>query len=288
MTNRLRVALLALACALAADTVLAQDVLKRIATRKQVNVGYSVDSPPFSFVAKGRPTGYSIDLCVHVVERLAGETGQANLAIQVLPVEQDQLPRLVRTGAVDLMCGGVSDTPQRRQTMSFSAPIYLSAVKLLVRSDGPKAASDLKGGTVAVLGRTTAESAVNQLNEQRGLSLKVARVVSAEAAISRMRLRHADAWARDEVLLLGTLAREGDGSSFKLLHDVLSSEVIALAMPRDADMQRIVNEALAELVRSGRLDALYEQWFMQPNAASAAGLKVPMSPALRAEFDRLR
>lgn len=288
MTNLLRMTLVALACALGGGAVLAQDVLKRIAARKQVNVGYSVDSAPFSFVAQGRPTGYSIDLCVHVLERLGREVGQPNLAIQVLPVEQDQLPRLVRTGAVDLVCGGVSDTPQRRQSMSFSAPIYLSAVKLLVRSDGPKAATDLKGATVAVLGRTTAEAAVSQLSEQRGLALKVARVVSAEAALSRMRLRHADAWARDEVLLLGTLAREGDAASFTLLHDVLSSEVIALAMPRDAEMQRVVNEALADVVRSGRIDALYEQWFVQPNTASAAGLKLPMSPALRAEFDRLR
>ena len=274
---------------LASTDALGQDVLKRIAGARQVNVGYAENAAPFSFLHQGQPAGYSVELCMEVVERIKQETGQPDLRMRLLPVDQDQLPRLVGSGGVDLMCAGVSDTPQRRRTMSFSSPIFLSAVKLLVRAgDGPRAVSELRGGTVAELGRTTAESAVQQLSTQRGLAIKTARVVSTDAALSQMRLKQADAWARDEVLLLGAVAREPDAQKFTLLHDVLSSEVIAIAMPRDDRLQRIVNEALAQAVRSGRVETLYEQWFVQPNKASPAGLKIPLSPGLKAEFDRLR
>ncbi|NML46819.1 amino acid ABC transporter substrate-binding protein [Ramlibacter sp. G-1-2-2] len=280
-----------LACALVCTCLplAAQDVLKRIAARQQVNLGYAENAAPFSFRTAGGPSGYAVELCVAVVERLKRELGVQQLPVRFVPVDQDSVARLVAANSVDLLCAGVSDTPARRVTMAFSSPIFFSSVKLLVRSeDGPQSLQALKGRTVALLGRTTAEAAVNAINKQQGLGLQVAPVVSPEAALSQLRLHQADAWARDEVLLLGALARESDARKFTLLPDTLSTETIALAMPQDAQLQRVANEALAELARSGRLEAIYERWFVQPNPAAAAGLKFPLSPQLKAEFARAR
>ena len=267
-----------------------EGALKRIADRQQVNVGYSEDAPPFSFKdAKGQPVGYSLDLCMEIVARLKQEIGQPQLRVKLLPVPPDQLPRLVGSGGVDLMCAGVSDTPGRRKTMAFSTPIFLSSVKLMVPAQGgARAATDLKGQAVAVLGRTTAEAAVQQFSKDRGLSLRLSRVVSPDAALSQLRLGQAGAWARDEILHLGTLAREADRAKFTLLGESLSTEVIAIALPRDAGLQRVVDQGLALAVRGGKVDAAYNRWFVQPHAGAPGGLKLALSPALKAEFDRLR
>lgn len=287
--RRAACALLALALAGGAGTAGAQAVLKRIADRRQVTIAYTESAAPFSFLRDGKPAGYAVDLCLDVAERLKRETGQPGLRLNFVPVEQDTLARLMKAGSVDLLCGGISDTPGRRNTMAFSAPIYLSAVKLLVRADdGPRSLDALKGKTVAVIGRTTAEDAIDGLNKQRGLAVRAARVVSPEAALSQLRLKQADAWARDEVLILGALGREADAQKFTVLPEALSKEVIAIAMPQDELLRKVVNESLAESARSGRLEAIYEKWFVQPNAASTAGLKMPLSPELKAEFDRLR
>ncbi|MCG2592727.1 amino acid ABC transporter substrate-binding protein [Ramlibacter sp. XY19] len=280
--------LLVLALAASAGSAGAQAVLKRIADRQQVTIGYTETAAPFSFLEAGKPVGYAVDLCADVAQRLRGVLGQAALRSRFVPVDQDNVARLLRAGSVDLLCGGISDTPQRRQSMDFSAPIYLSAVKLLVRADGPQSLDAMKGRTVAVIGRTTAEDAIADANRQRALQLKAARVVSPEAALSQLRLKQADAWARDEVLIAGSLGRETDAGQFALLPEPLSKEVIAIAMPRDEQLRKVVNEALADAVRSGRLEALHDKWFVQPNSASAAGLKRPLSPELKAEFDRLR
>jgi glutamate/aspartate transport system substrate-binding protein len=147
---------LLLACACAWPQV--PDVLKRIQDRGQVNVGFSEEAPPFSLrVEGGAPIGYSIDLCAAVVERIKQATGRSELRVKYLPVPTDQLLRIVGSGGVDLMCAGTSDTPERRVSMAFSQPIFISSVKLLVRADsGIRGAADLQGKSVAVLGRTTA------------------------------------------------------------------------------------------------------------------------------------
>lgn len=276
-----------LACA--AASAWSQDALRRIQQRQQVNIGYAENAAPFSFRSGGRPAGYSVELCGTIAAHLKRELGQPDLRVSYVSVDQDAVLRLLRGSSLDLLCAGVSDTPERRNVMAFSAPIFLSSVKLLVRAeDGPRSVGALKGRSVAVIGRTTAETVMNDLNKQQGLGIEVSRVVSPDAALSQVRLRQSDAWARDEVLLLSALGRQPDAQKFSILQDGLSQEVIAIAMPRDVELQRIVNGALAEVVRSGQMEALYEKWFVQPHAASPKGLKIPLSPQLKAEFERLR
>ncbi|MEP6791181.1 MAG: transporter substrate-binding domain-containing protein, partial [Ramlibacter sp.] len=101
----------------------AQDALKRIAEHGQVNVGYSEDAPPFSFKdSKGAPSGYSLDFCMAIVNLLRERTKNPNLRLNLVPVSTDQLPRLMGSRGIDLMCAGVSDTKARRSTMDFSSP----------------------------------------------------------------------------------------------------------------------------------------------------------------------
>ncbi len=288
MSKNLRIAVLSLASLLAAGTALAQDMLDRIARDGQLTLGYSETSPPFSFLHEGAPAGYSVDLCRGIAERIKQATQQPQLRVTFVPVDPDQVPRVVGSGSVHIMCAAISDTPLRRRTMAFSTPIFLTSVKLLVRADGPRAVGELKGKTVAVFGRTTAEGEVAHLSRARNLYLKMSRVVSSEAALSQLRLKQADAWARDEVLLLGAVAREADAGQFRLLDDVLSTESIALAMPVDTKLAGLVDGALGQEVRSGQAEALYDKWFVQPNPASTRGLNLPLSPALKKEFDRQR
>jgi glutamate/aspartate transport system substrate-binding protein len=289
MNSVVRIGLLIAACALTPALASAQDVLQRIANRKQINVGYSENSPPFSLVSGGRPTGYSIDLCNDVADAIQRKLGLSSLRVNMQPVSQDQLTRVVGSGSVDLMCASVSDTPERRMTMNFSTPVFFAAVKMLVLANGgPRGLADLKGGTVTVLGRTTAEAAVQHASVQQGLDIKLSRVVSTEAALGQLRLKQSQAWARDELLLLGAVAKESDRTQFTQLPVVLATEPIAIAMPRDEQLQRAVNEALAQSVKIGRLQAHYDKWFVLPNVASPAGFNMPLSNELKAELDKVR
>ncbi len=224
-----------------------------------------------------------------MAERVKQETGQPDLRVKFLPVPTDQMVRIVRSSGVDLMCAGTSDTVERRASMAFSQPIFISSVKMMVRNkDGYKDAADIKGKPIAVLGRTTAESAVLAFSKQKKLDLEISRAVGADAALGKLRLGHVAAWARDEVLLRGIHQRQPDAADFTILPNAMSSEVIAIAYPSDAGLQRVVDQTLAGLARDGRLEALYQQWFVKPNPASQKGLNLPLSTELKEVFDRQR
>jgi len=267
------------------------DALKRIADRGQINIGFNEEAPPFSMraVGTGDPIGYSIDLCVAIAERIKQEAGLPELRVKFLPVPTDQMVRIVRSAGVDLMCAGTSDTVERRASMAFSQPIFISSVKMMVRlKDGYKDAADISGKPIAVLGRTTAEPAVLAFSKQKKLDLEISRAVSADAALGKLRLGHVAAWARDEVLLRGIAQRQPDADDFRILPTPMSSEVIAIAFPSDPGLQRVVDQTLAGLARDGRLDALYQQWFVKPNPVSHKGLNLKLSNDLKEVFERQR
>jgi glutamate/aspartate transport system substrate-binding protein len=268
----------------------AGDAMDRILRRDQIIVGYRDDSPPFSFVVDGRPMGYSIDLCMGIVERIRAELGKPQLPFRLVPVPSDQMIRVVSTGGVDLLCAGTSDTEERRASIAFSTPIFITAAKFMVRArDGITAAKQLQGQTVAVVARTTAEGATQAYSQKNGLALKVSPALNPDAAIGQLVLGHAKAYLRDEVMLLNQRALQKQPADYIVLPEEVSEEVNAIALPKgDPLLQKAVDQGLALQVRSGRAAALYEQWFVKPHAGSAEGLKLPMPAPLKAEFDRLR
>jgi len=71
---------MALAVTCIAQAQSAPDTLARIRAARQIDVAYSIDSPPFSFTGEGkRPTGYSIDLCQRVIAHLGRVAGVPDL-----------------------------------------------------------------------------------------------------------------------------------------------------------------------------------------------------------------
>ncbi|WP_186510971.1 amino acid ABC transporter substrate-binding protein [Caenimonas sedimenti] len=286
----------ALRCALAAMLAApllaaAGDVMDRIARRDEIIIGHRTESPPFAFLdAAGQPIGYSIDLCRGIAERIRAELGKPRLPIRFVPVPSDQMVRIVSAGNVDLLCAGTSDTEERRQTMAFSIPIFVTNAKFLVRlKDSIGSAKQLKGQSVAVLGRTTAESAVPAYSERTGLDLQISRALTAEAAIGQLDLGQVKAYARDEVLLLSQLAQLKNERDYGVLQDVISTEINAIALPKgDALLQKAVDQGIALMVRSGQAEALYKKWFIDPHVGAPAGLRLRMPAELKEWFDRLR
>ena len=58
----------------------APDTLAKIKAAKAINVAFSGDSIPFSFVESGmQPSGYSIDLCKRVIAQIGNAAGVPEL-----------------------------------------------------------------------------------------------------------------------------------------------------------------------------------------------------------------
>lgn len=288
----LRYALMASTCAIAllgaSSTAWAQTTQARISAKEQINIGYRADAAPFSFEPRpGEAAGYMVDLCRKIADQASAQAPNPP-RVNLVPVPVDQINRYLQAGTVDLFCSATTVTAERRKSMDFSAPVFISSIRLLVRqSDGIERLDQLAGKPVVVIGRTTADTALAQRSP--AMKWEVTRALNPDAALSQLQMGWAQAYARDDVLLQAQIAQTDNAGQYKLLPDALSREEIAIAFGRnDAGWRTLVNDVITGLVRSGEMQTLYDRWFIQPTTVHPRGLNLPMSAELKTALDRLR
>jgi glutamate/aspartate transport system substrate-binding protein len=288
-------ALLACGGARAQDGVLS-GTLKTIHDRGSILIGYRDSAPPFSFLNPGRqPIGFSLDLCHGIAEDVArllnsdlleadAPAWQTGVRIVFVPVTAgERLPKIV-AGAIDLECGSTTANAERAVSVAFSPIFFLAGTKLLVPLvDGRPAVSSYRGlaGHVVVVGAGTTNAAVvNRLATTVSPPIAVTEVGGLDAAYDMLAAGKADAFASDDILLSGFVARHSSGTRFGVAGDYLSFEPYAIGFRRDdAAFADLVRDSFARMASEGMLNRLYTRWLMDrlPNGDT---LNVPISPAL--------
>lgn len=290
-------ALLCLSLALVGALVLpasraeAQTTAETVRKRGQLVVGFRESAFPFSGSGgDARPIGYSIEVCRLIADRLLPTVGLAPSAVRYVTVPVDQIERYMQSDTIDMLCSATSDTPERRKIMSFSAPIYIASLRVLVRKqDGIASLQALSGKSVVVVDKTTAEGTLTRLNASNKLGLTVSRAVSAEAALGQLEMGWVAGYARDDVLLMSQLASNKNANAYRKLDDTLATESIAVALKRDDQaLVRLANAAIGEAHRSGQLGQIYERWFVKAAPPSNRALNIPMSTELAASLAKLK
>jgi len=124
---------LAFACALPAGA----QTLDRIKETAFIKMGYLDDARPFSFAgAGGKASGYTIELCRHIVEELKKELGLPNLLSEFAPVAVDLRMFAIDKARVDLLCSPTSVTMAKRKEVSFSIPVFAGGVRAVMLTSG--------------------------------------------------------------------------------------------------------------------------------------------------------
>ena len=83
----------------------------------------------------------------------------------------DGLPPALTSGKIDAIIAGMSPTPDRRKTIDFSNPYYISNLTMVVRKDSKyakaKSIADFKGAKITAQLSTYHYQAINQRRCQR-------------------------------------------------------------------------------------------------------------------------
>lgn len=257
---------IALAALLAAGAVHAQAVdgrLKKILDTKTISIAYRADAAPFSFLDEQKqPTGYSVDLCKEIVRSIEAENG-AKLATRWVPVTIQNRFDAVASGEADMECSSSTVTLSRMKQVDFSSLIFVESTGIIVRSaSGARSLDDLKGKSIAVVADTTNARAVDDQLARRGLSARVLKFRTREAAFEALEAGQADAFASDKLLLVGAAAKAQQPRALAMLPDDLSFEPYGIALPRgDATFRLAVNSALARLYPSDEMGQIFRRWF---------------------------
>jgi glutamate/aspartate transport system substrate-binding protein len=263
--------------------------LAAIKSRHTVHLGYRESSPPFSFLDQAnRPIGYSLELCEAVVEEIGVEVDDPNLKIEYVKVtSDDRIPAVVQ-GKIDLECGSTTANAERAKQVAFSPLMFVAGTKLMVAKDSAiSAPKDLQGKTVVVTKGTTNEQAMHAVDKKFNLGLKIVTASDHEQSYQMLVDGKADAFATDDILLYGLIARHKSQDKFHVVGDYLSYDPYGIMFRKgEPQLTAVVERTFRKLGSNHDLVPLYNKWFVS-RLPTGERMNVAISPQLEDAFKAL-
>ncbi len=218
-------------------------------------VGTESTYPPFEFrTSENELVGFDIDVVGAIAEKLGKKVEWVDMSFDGL------IPALM-TQKLDMVAAGLSNTPERREKISFSAPYYhsLSAFCVLPGNEQHDA-SGFEGKTIASqLGTVQDFYVKNNVKNAQSKNFQKSDDCLRELIYGRV----------DAVLLDGPVAFEYvQSKDFKdkvvlcALTEVTSAESgMAMGVPKgDEKLIEAVNKVLADMTASGEMKTLRDKW----------------------------
>ena len=260
--------------------------LANIKRTHAVRLGYRESSPPFSFLDQAnRPIGYSLELCEAIVDEIGVEVDDANLRIEYVKVtSDDRIPAVVQN-KIDLECGSTTANAERSKQVAFSPLIFVAGTKLMVpKASTISAPKDLQGKTVVVTKGTTNEQAMHNVDKKFGLGLRIITAADHEQSYQMLVDQKADAFATDDILLYGLIARHKAQDRFRVTGEYLSYEPYGIMFRKgEPQLAAVVERTFRKLGSNRDLVPLYNKWFVS-RLPTGEKLNVAISPQLEESF----
>lgn len=236
-------------CAWAAST------LERVRERGELIIGTDATYPPFEWKVGDRFLGFDVELGSEIARELGVRARWENIA-------WDGIFAALHTGKFDLVMSGVTITEERKKSLGYSRPYFLSGQTIVRRRGDERIQSsrNLPGKLVGVQQETTAQYAVEKL----GLpGERIRKFETMPDALLEVRNGRADA-AVGDLPAVREMIRKGY-PELEIVGGVFVRENIGIvARPADRELIAAVNAALARIVADGRYARLYEKWMREP------------------------
>ena len=260
--------------------------LANIKKTHAVRLGYRESSPPFSFLDQAnRPIGYSLELCEAIVDEIGVEVDDANLRIEYVKVtSDDRIPAVVQN-KIDLGCGSTTANAERSKQVAFSPLIFVAGTKLMVpKASTISAPKDLQGKTVVVTKGTTNEQAMHAVDKKLALGLNIVTSADHEQSYQMLVDQKADAFATDDILLYGLIARHKAQDKFRVTGEYLSYDPYGIMFRKgEPQLAAVVERSFRKLGSNRDLIPLYNKWFVS-RLPTGEKLNVAISPQLEEAF----
>ena len=264
----------------------AAGTLQKIKDSGTIVVGYRDSSIPFSYIADdpNQPMGYAHDLEMKVVEAVKDKLNMPDLKVRYnLITSQTRIP-LVQNGTVDFECGSTTNNEERQKQVAFSNGFFEIGTRLLTKANsGIKDFEDLKGKTLVTTAGTTSERYIRQYNDEKKLDLNIISAKDHGEAFLMLENGRADAFMMDDVLLAGEKAKAKNPDEWVIVGTPQSFEIYGCMMRKDdPEFKAVVDEALANVYKSGEINSIYDKWFLNPIPPKNVNLNFEMSDNLKA------
>lgn len=261
--------------------------LKKIKDSGSITLGNRESSFGFSYTdGSGTPVGYSIEICLKIVEAIKTELKLPKLEVKYQGVtSQNRIP-LVANGTVDIECGSTTNLVERQKDVAFSPDIFRYNVRMAVKaSSGIKSVTDLQGKSVVTTTGTTSFRLLREAN--KGKDLEVNQMSGKDHSESFLLLEsgRAAAFVLDDILLAGQIANSKNPKDFVITGESLRTENQSLMFRKDdPQFKALVDRVVGGMMTSGEMEKLYNKWFMSPIPPKGININYPLNAETKEGF----
>jgi len=259
-------ALLALLILCVVPEIVVGGTLDQIKKSGEIRLGYRTDAPPLSFNDdSGQATGYSVELCKRIAAAVKDHLKLKELKTTWVPLTTDDRLDAIINNRADIECGATTMTLSRSEKVDFTLMTFVTGGGLLtLANSGVGSLANLSGKSVAVVRGTTSQTALQKYLQKNLIDAKVVMVADRSEGMKQLQAKKVDAFASDQVVLIGEILTASNPRAYSLGDDLFSFEPYALVVRRnDADFRLVANRAIAQLYRSGQIEDLFNRWFGQ-------------------------
>jgi polar amino acid transport system substrate-binding protein len=237
------------------------------AANKVYVVGSDTAYAPFEYIdEKGQIVGFDIELVSAVAEK-------AGIQVKFINTPWEGIFNSLAQGDRDLLVSSITITPERQQTIDFTAP-YFDAHQLIAVRDDSKVTrfDDLKTVTVGVQNGTTGDEIVSKALGKTNTNIK--RFESTLVALKELKAGGVEAVVADNGVVTHYVANnngESPGEKFRFISDdAFAPEQYGIAVRKgNTALLAQLNQGLAGIKADGTYDRLYTKYFGPPQAAQA-------------------
>ena len=285
--HRMMKAAAVLACALAAAPAFSQ-TLDKIKQSGSITVGHRDASIPFSYYDENqKPIGYAMDICAHIVDAVKKHLNMPNLEVKYQLVTSANRIPLLANGTIDMECGSTTNNLEREKQVSFTNTYFLTSNRWVAKkASNIHSLNDLKGKTIVSTAGTTNIKQITEINAKENLGMNIISANGHPEAFQMVETGRAVAFVMDDILLYSLAAQSRNPAEFEISSVALSVEPYAIMVRKDdPSFKKIADDTTRELYKSGKINAIYDKWFLKPIPPKGLNLNVPMAAALKKAFE---
>jgi glutamate/aspartate transport system substrate-binding protein len=254
--------------------------LKKIKDTGTITIGHRDVSIPFSYYDdKQQVVGYAIDMCMGIVDAIKANLKLAKIDIKYNPVTSATRIPLMANGTIDLECGSTTNNLERQKQVAFTITHFVTANRYVAKkSSNIKTLNDLKGKTIVSTSGTTNIKWATEENAKRNLGMNIIATKDHAEAFLTVDTGRAVAFFMDDILLYSLVATSRNPGDWMVGSEAYTVEPYGIMLRRDdPDFKKVVDGAVRNLYKTGRVNAIYEKWFLKPVPPKGVNLNVPMS-----------
>jgi glutamate/aspartate transport system substrate-binding protein len=262
--------------------------LKKIKDTGAITLGYRETSVPFSYLDEAnKPVGFAMDVCAKIVDAVKKQLADDKIQTKYISVTSSTRIPLIANGTVDLECGSTTNNAERAKQVSFTNAHFLTESKYVTKkSSNINSIADLKGKTVISTAGTTNIKQANERNTAEKLGMTILTAKDHAEAFLNVETGRAVAFIMDDILLASFVSNSKNPEEYVISSDAFSkAEPYGIMLPKDdAAFKKVADDTTASVFKSEG-PALYKKWFESPIPPKGINLKLPLSPALKKQFE---